>query len=101
MLVLTRKIGEELIIGDNITVKIVEISSNKVRIAIDAPRDVSVDRKEVHDKKEKELESAVAKPTAVVEKVEKHVNRIAGIIDKVDQEQSQKDRLKQIRRKPR
>jgi carbon storage regulator len=51
MLVLTRKVGEEIVIGDNIRVKLVEIRGGKVRIGIVAPEDVVVDRQEIHDKR--------------------------------------------------
>jgi carbon storage regulator len=51
MLVLTRKVGENIIIGDNIRVTIVSIDGGKVRIGIDAPRDVTVDRQEVHERR--------------------------------------------------
>lgn len=48
MLVLTRKVGERIIIGDGITVTVVSIQGNKVRVGIDAPPSVPVDRAEVH-----------------------------------------------------
>lgn len=47
MLVISRKTGESLVIGDNITVKIVSVSSDKVTIGIDAPRDISIVRSEL------------------------------------------------------
>ncbi len=50
MLVLTRKAGEGLIIGDDITIKIVEIKGGGVRIGIDAPRDSKIYRQEVYDR---------------------------------------------------
>ncbi len=50
MLVLSRKLGEVIRIGDNIVLTIVEIDSGKVRIGIQAPRDVPVHRAEVYDK---------------------------------------------------
>jgi carbon storage regulator len=51
MLVLTRRCGEQITIGDEIVVTIVAVIGNKVRIAIEAPRSVRVDRKEVHDRR--------------------------------------------------
>jgi carbon storage regulator len=48
MLVLTRKTGEEIVIGDDIRVKVVAVQGDRVRIGIDAPRSVPVDRYEVH-----------------------------------------------------
>lgn len=51
MLVLTRKVGEEIVIGDNIRIVVVGIQANKVRIGISAPNDVVVDREEIHHKR--------------------------------------------------
>jgi carbon storage regulator len=48
MLVLTRKIGEEILIGDNIRLTISSIDGGKVRFGISAPRNVEVHREEVH-----------------------------------------------------
>lgn len=50
MLVLTRKAGEGIVIGDNITIKIVEVKSGGIRIGIDAPRDTKIYRQEVYDR---------------------------------------------------
>lgn len=50
MLILSRRIGEKLIIGDNVTVTILAVKGNQVRIGIDAPRNVRVDREEVHQR---------------------------------------------------
>ena len=47
MLVLTRKIGEEIIIGGNIRVKVADIRGSRVRLAIEAPREMSVQRQEI------------------------------------------------------
>lgn len=49
MLVLSRKKNESIVINDNIVVTIVEIRGDKVRLGIDAPRDVPVHRREVLD----------------------------------------------------
>ena len=47
MLVLTRKKGQSVIINDNIEITILEVQGDQVRLGIDAPRDVSIHRKEV------------------------------------------------------
>lgn len=56
MLVLSRKPGEQVYIGNHITITVVEIKGNRVRIGIDAPGDVSVLRAELHDFLKPELE---------------------------------------------
>ena len=48
MLVLSRKPGEKILIGDNITVTIVRIGPNTVRIGIEAPREMNIVREELH-----------------------------------------------------
>ena len=49
MLVLTRKPGERLMIGDNIVLTVVEVKGDNIRIGIDAPREVKVYRGEIYD----------------------------------------------------
>lgn len=48
MLVLTRKIDESIIIGDNIRVTVVDVRGEQVKVGIDAPRSISVHREEVY-----------------------------------------------------
>ncbi len=50
MLVLTRKLGEVLRIGDGITVKIIEIKGKQVKVGISAPVDLSIYREEIYEK---------------------------------------------------
>ncbi|HIG92340.1 MAG TPA: carbon storage regulator CsrA [Methylococcaceae bacterium] len=59
MLILTRRVGETLMIGDEVKVTVLGVKGNQVRIGVDAPRDVTVHREEIYDriKKEKEQES--------------------------------------------
>lgn len=52
MLILTRKTEETLVIGNNIRVRVMAINGNQVRIGVEAPRDVPVDREEIHDLKQ-------------------------------------------------
>ena len=47
MLVLSRKLGEKIVIGDNIVVTVVKIDRNQIRIGIEAPHDVPVYREEI------------------------------------------------------
>ncbi len=61
MLVLTRKQGESLVIDGNIRVEIHRISKGCVRLAIDAPESVSVDREEVWFRKQKEATAPVSR----------------------------------------
>ena len=50
MLILSRKRGERIVIGPNIELAVVDIRGNKVRLAVDAPRDVSIHRQEVYQR---------------------------------------------------
>lgn len=49
MLVLTRKVGEEIVIDHRVTVQVADIQGGKVRLAVKAPRDIAVNRKEIED----------------------------------------------------
>jgi carbon storage regulator len=51
MLVLTRRIGEEVVIGDDIRITVVSVEGSRVRLGIAAPRSVTVDRLEVHERR--------------------------------------------------
>jgi len=56
VLVLTRRVGEKLIIGENVTVTILGVKGNQIRIGIDAPRDITVNREEIYQHILKERE---------------------------------------------
>ncbi len=54
MLILTRRVGESLMIGDEVNVTVLGIRGNQVRIGVDAPKDVSVHREEIYDRIQQE-----------------------------------------------
>ena len=50
MLILTRRVGEKIVIGEDVTVTVLSVKGNQVRIGIDAPRDVAVNREEIYQR---------------------------------------------------
>jgi len=57
MLILTRRIGETLMIGDDVSITVLGVKGNQVRIGIDAPKDVPVHREEIYERIHTENES--------------------------------------------
>lgn len=54
MLILTRRVGETLMVGDNVTVTVLGVKGNQVRIGVNAPKDVSVHREEIYQRIQRE-----------------------------------------------
>lgn len=61
-LILNRKAGQEIIIGGVVTIRVVESSSLYVKLAFDAPKEITVDRAEVHHRKQRQGEKAQTCP---------------------------------------
>jgi carbon storage regulator len=67
MLVLTRKLGEIIRVGESVTVRVLEVKGHQVRLGIDAPADVRIYREEVYRAIQKETEDASVDPHRVLD----------------------------------
>lgn len=56
MLILTRRVGETLVIGDDVTVTVLSVRGNQVRIGVNAPKNVTVHREEIYQRIQQEKE---------------------------------------------
>jgi carbon storage regulator len=73
MLVLTRKPGEAIVIGNDIVVTVVEARSGQVRVGIDAPRHIAVHRHEIYEQVRRENLAAIADAKDAVGLIRRHV----------------------------
>ncbi len=77
MLILKRKIDEEIRIGSNISIKILSVSDNQVKIGIDAPKSIEVYRSEVFEKvKEKLIEATVHSKEPLKDVAKLKINKV-------------------------
>lgn len=59
MLILSRRVGESIVIGNNVRVTVLDVRGSQIRLGVDAPKDVQVDREEVRAAKDGSLNAAV------------------------------------------
>lgn len=64
MLILTRRISESVIIGDNVKITVLGVKGSQVRLGIDAPKDVSVHREEIYERIKQEKGHTHAAPAS-------------------------------------
>lgn len=66
MLILTRRVGETVMIGDDVTITVLGVKGNQVRVGINAPKHVAVHREEIYEriKREQQSDEAAEKPKA-------------------------------------
>jgi carbon storage regulator len=69
MLILTRRVGETVMIGNEVTVTVLGVKGNQVRIGVNAPKDVAVHREEIYEriKREQDHDSGVSSSTKMVD----------------------------------
>jgi len=72
MLILTRRVGEALMIGDDVSITVLGVKGNQVRLGIDAPRSIAVHREEIYRRIKREQAGGARQDEAVPEEPREH-----------------------------
>jgi carbon storage regulator len=75
VLILTRRVGENVVVGDDIVISVIEVRGDAVRIGIQAPRSVTVHREEVYRELQQANESAASPSDAAIDAVVNELDR--------------------------
>ena len=62
MLILTRRVGETVMIGNDVTVTVLGVKGNQVRIGVNAPKEIAVHREEIYERIKREAQSGIVRP---------------------------------------
>lgn len=73
MLILNRKVGESIILDDNIEIKVLEVQDGKIKLGIEAPKEITILRKEIYDEviEENKKSLEVANSLSILDQLKK------------------------------
>jgi carbon storage regulator len=74
MLILSRRVGERVVIGENISITVLRVKGNQVRLGVDAPKNIAVQREEVSDRIKSEVGAAGSSAGEESGEAERHVS---------------------------
>jgi len=63
MLILTRRVGETVMIGNDVTVTVLGVKGNQVRVGVNAPKEIAVHREEIYERIKREEAAGIKRPT--------------------------------------
>ena len=74
MLILSRRVGERVVIGEDISITVLRVKGNQVRLGVEAPKNIAVQREEVSDRSKPEVVTAVSSAADESAEVERHLS---------------------------
>ena len=79
MLILTRRVGETVMIGDDVTITVLGVKGNQVRVGINAPKNVAVHREEIYERIKREQQSDAERSDSADTPPERSAKRYAAV----------------------